>query len=111
VRVTGHHDANVRCERLNAELRHIVDEEDDTLADAHPFGLLEMLRPGSAIVIAAHAYERRQLRKLLENGGAPDISAVENQAAAGQKRRGFGPQQSVSIGDEADADTGSETVL
>jgi hypothetical protein len=62
--------------------------------------------PRAAIVVAAHGGDRRQGGQLFQDARIADVAAVNDVVAAAQEVFGFGPQETVGVGDEAYAGHG-----
>ena len=102
VRVPGNHHLHAERRRIDAKLGEIMNHMDADRAQSEGFGFGQRLGPRPGIVVAAdrkHAADRTQF---IEDGAVADISRVDDVIGRLQERLRLGPQQAVSVGDQAD---------
>ncbi len=87
------------CRRRTAELVAMAD------VNAHPVHLeSQHFRQGwigGIIDVPVNGLHRRELAQLVENARSADVSCVNDQVNAAQRRDGFWSKQVVCVGDEA----------
>lgn len=84
-------------------MRDLVNDVEDAAMYGDDGGERQATCPAIGIVVAAHRSDRRQSAQAIEHAGIADVAGVNDVVGAAQQRHGFRAQQSVSIGDEADA--------
>ena len=88
---------------IKIEFIQIVDEIEVLSGELDKIGCRQLRRASCAIDVAANRCDRRELAKSIENGRIADVTRVENMIAAAQRIQSFRPQQTVCVGDHADA--------
>jgi hypothetical protein len=72
------------------------------LARRHNLGEGQRSRPRLRIDVATHRRRRRYGAETFEDPGSADITGVDDAIAPAQRIDGFGTEQTVRIGDDAD---------
>jgi hypothetical protein len=86
VRVARNYNPESSRERVDIKLRKVMQHIDAHLADPQDLRFRDRLRPGPAVVVAAHGGQWREALKLFENPGVADIAGVHDEIAPVKER-------------------------
>ena len=103
VRVPRHDDANARGAWIRVQPGEVVNDEDAHFARLKDFGFPQLLRPRALVVVAANRSQWRQAAECFEDERVADVASVNDEIAALEERPGLRPQETVRVGDQADA--------
>jgi hypothetical protein len=102
VRVAGHHDLDSGGNRIDIELRKIVNDMDANLTDLDQFRFRQRVGPCTPVVIAAHCRDRRNAREFVNDHRIADIAGVDDEITTAQEVDGLWPEKVMRIRNEAD---------
>jgi len=86
---------------INGEVIDVVNDENANPANFHRSGLGQSLSPNAMVDITPNRRDRSNLQKTVEDLRLTNISCVDDQFGALESLDGFGTQQTVGIGDNA----------
>jgi hypothetical protein len=87
--------------RVQIEVVDGVDEIKETAAQLYGFGGVEVVEDGGRVDIAADGGEQGDLTEAVEDARVVDIAGVEDVVDAGEFGDGFGAEEAVGVGDDA----------
>ena len=92
---------------LQVELREIVEEVDGDAADFYEFGRGQFTGPGFDIHVAADGGDGSNAAERVEDFASANVARVEDVVGAAKSFDGFGAEQAVGIGNNAENHAGS----
>ena len=101
------HDLEPSRFRLQIKPRQIVENINGSAADLDDFSFRQPARPRFVVYVAANGCHWRERCELLKNFRSPNIPGVNDLLRPAQRLNSFGPEQAVSIGNNADQDGSS----
>lgn len=96
------HDEIAGCP-LRVEGLEIVQQHECDAAEIALHALRNGRERGVAIIVAAHGDDRRDHGELIDDVHVADVTGMQDVIAALKRGEGFGTQQAVSVGNDADA--------
>src|SRR5713101_1144229 len=101
--VARDHYANSSRFWFQVKSAEVVDQVDRETLDFNQLGFGQRRCPRAPIHIAAHGGYGGEFAQAVENSRITYVSGVQNAMGATQGGDGFGPQQAVGVGDDADS--------
>src|SRR5688500_9111939 len=92
VRVPRYNDPESGCHRIYIQLRQVVKNVNEDIADLENFRFRNIFRPAPLVVIAAYYRNRRESLQFLKYAGVANVSCMDNEITSAQKRDRLGPQ-------------------
>ena len=85
VRVAGDHDLDSGGNWIDIELRKIVNNIDENLAELDQFRFRQRVGPCAPVVVAAYYRDRRNTREFINDHRVADITGVDDEITAAQE--------------------------
>jgi hypothetical protein len=104
--VAADHDGDACGPGLDVQVVLGMHQIKEGAAQFHGVGLGEFCAEARSIDVAADGGEGRDLAKALQDRGIADVAGVEDVADTGQGGEGFGAEEAVGIGEDADGEGG-----
>ena len=76
------------------------------MSELYGFRKSQGLGPRCGVDVAADGVDRSDGLEPIEDGRVANVPGVDDRLRASQGRKGFGPQQPVGVGDEANDEAG-----
>ena len=103
MRVPKYYDTEARRRRIEVKVRDVVENIDEDIVSLQHVGLSDSIGPRAFVVVATHHGDWSQTFERFNNLRVSDIACVDNEIAAAKKGDRLRPQETVGIGDEANA--------
>jgi hypothetical protein len=100
--VAGNHGRESRRFGLEVQLSQIVQDIDRNTSDFEHLSFRKRAGPWPLVNVPAHPDDGSNLGKLFQYFWRADISGMNDVLRSAQTFNGFGPQQAVCVGDDAD---------
>jgi len=105
------HDFEAGRFRFQIELSKIVQHVDGNAGEFDNFRLRQFMRPGFLVDVSADGRHGSEACEFLKNFRRAYIPGVNDVIGAPQGRQSFGPKQAVSIGNNADKNGSSQSLV
>lgn len=103
MRVAGYDYADGRRLGFDVELREVVKHVHEHRAELHDLALPQGLGPRTLVVVASNCGYGRDCRELVQDVLAADVTSMDDVVAATQERTSLRPEETMSVGNEANA--------
>jgi len=90
---------------VHIQLREIVKDVNEDVADVEHACFGEPGGPGVLVVVAAHGGNRSELSKLVNYVGMADVACVNDEVATAKSIQRLGAEQSMGVGDQPYAES------
>jgi hypothetical protein len=83
--VPEHDDGETRRDRIQIELRDVVEHIDQNIGYLKHLGLPDAFGPRAFVVVPAHDCDWSQSLEFLDQNGIPNVARVNNEIATGEE--------------------------
>ena len=102
VRVSADHDADTRRCQCELKIVDVVDHVQPNPVNGERCGWWQYLSPPATVHVAAYGHRWRDLAQFGEYLHLPNVTGMDDLRATAQGLHGFGPEQSVGVGNHPD---------
>jgi len=106
--VARDHDLNSGGNWIDVELRKIVNDIDENLAEFDQFRFRQPVGPRTPVVVAAYYRDRRKTGEFINDHRAADITGVDDEITVAQEVNRLRPEKVMSIRNEADTNRSAQ---